>query len=190
MSTSQQPATFADLKLVGRTCLVNGCDRTDVVGRGLCRKHDLYEKRHGYPEIAPDKNEPLPLSERDAAWLAAVIDCEGWIGTCGTRGKYHNRIGVGNTNPRLIERLVAMTGCGSVRYVSKPKSPNAKPQWHWNVHRRDDIRAILLAILPHLILKDAQARLVLALPPKHTKDNAQRVATHLALRALNKKGVA
>ena len=131
---------------------------------------------------------PMPLSERDAAWLAAVIDCEGWIGTCGTKGRFSNRIGVGNTNPLLIARLVEMTGCGRVRNVS-PKSPRAKPQIHWNVNRKDEICAILLAIMPHLILKIEQAKLVLALPLKHAKDNPARVATHLALKALNKKGI-
>ena len=185
MSTSQQVTT---LKVVGRICLVSGCARTDLLGRGLCRKHYQYERRHGNPEIPSVEVSPLDISERDAAWLAAVIDCEGWIGTCGTRGRFHNRIGVGNTNARLISRLVEITKCGSVRNVI-PKNPRAKPQVHWNVSRKDEIRAIILAIMPHLILKVEQAKLVMSLPPKHTKDNARRVETHLALRTLNKKGI-
>ena len=182
-------STSTILKSVAKVCAVVACGRTDVVGAsGFCHKHYTYNKRHGHPEIADVPTQPLALSERDAAWLAAVLDCEGWIGTCGTKGRFHNRIGVGNTNPKLIVRLLALTGFGSARNVT-PKSPRAKPQIHWNVNRKEEIRAILLAVLPHLILKTQQAELVLALPPKNTKANARRVATHLALRALNKKGI-
>lgn len=131
------------------------------------------------------------LSEIDRVWLAAVLDCEGWIGmSWGYRkhGKaYWPRIGVGNTDYRLIKRLMDLTGVLSVRhYISK--NPNAKEQWHWKSDKRSDVDRILKAALPYLILKREQAEAILSLPGWHVLDKPARANVHDICRRLNKKG--
>lgn len=171
-------------------CSVDGCDRSAKHG-AFCHKHYSYNRRHGIPEPVDNKVQPLSIADKDAAWLAAVIDCEGWIGTLGSsrRGSkgYANRIGVGNTNPKLIDRLIELTGMGRVRFVKAPNE-RCKDQLHWQIDKRDDIRIFLLTILPHLLLKKEQAELILSLPPRNSKNNEFRAIVHLRLKELNKKG--
>ncbi len=185
MSTSTQPTTFADL------CRAPGCERTDQDALGLCHKHYAYYRRHGVyePRIASDT--PISLTESEAAWLAAVIDCEGTITMMqSARGRSYAcwpAIFVGNTDIRLIRRLEDMTGCGTVRCVV-PKNPRAKPQWHWSVRKQADVRAILLGIRGHLLLKRQQADIVIALPRPNEKANSVRKTARDLITDLNRKG--
>lgn len=171
-------------------CSVDGCCRSDIVALGLCGKHYQYQWRHGIPEPV-EHRVPMHLIERDAAWLAAVLDCEGWIGMSWNNRKhgivYWPRLGVGNTSYALIERLIAITGVDSVRYVL-PKNVKAKEQWHWIVNKREDVDGILLAVLPHLVVKRAQAEAILSLPMKNARDADARKFVHDLCRKLNKKG--
>jgi hypothetical protein len=131
------------------------------------------------------------FSDIEAAWLAAVLDCEGWIGmSWGKRGNgkvYWPRIGVGNTDYRLIQKLVDVTGVPYVRHVI-PKSEKHREQWHWKADRRDDVARILLAVLPYLVIKRAQAEAILSLPGWHVKDHAARTNVHDLCQRLNRKG--
>jgi hypothetical protein len=135
---------------------------------------------------------PLPLSREEAAWLAAVIDCEGWIGMSkSTRSNgvgYWAVVGVGNTNVKLIDRLFALTGIGVVNLSTRANIKNSKPCHMWTVTRYEHVRALLMAIRPFLILKDAQADLILSLPPKHAKANEEKARVKAQLSVLNKKG--
>ena len=181
------------LKVVGDVCIVNGCERTDVKALGMCNRHYHYNHRHGHPEIKKAKHEVLPICERDAAWLAAVIDCEGWIGMFkSTRDNgvaYWAGVGVGNTNPILTTRLRQLTGLGRVHGVQQ-KDANAKYKYTWMVNRYEDVRVLLLTVLPHLLLKREQAYLILSLPPKNTKAVELKAQIKARLSVLNKKGVA
>lgn len=132
----------------------------------------------------------LPDIER--AWLAAVLDCEGWIGMFkSTRHNgivYWSAVGVGNTNPLLTERLRQLTGVGHV-HGAQPKNQNAKYKYTWVVNKYEDVRFILRQVRPYLILKQAQADLITGLPPKHTKANALKADVKAKLSVLNRKGV-
>lgn len=132
------------------------------------------------------------FSDMDACWFAAVLDCEGWIGmSWGNRphGKvYWPRIGVGNTDYRLIQKIIDITGVPYVRHVL-PKNTNAKEQWHWKADRRSDVECILLAVRPYLVMKREQADVILSLPPLNAKAKDVRAAVHDLCRVLNQKGV-
>lgn len=119
-------------------------------------------------------------------WLAAVIDCEGWIGLMRTGRSYCAGIGVGNTNRALTDKLFALTKRGTCTARERPAP--AKDIVQWMVTRRADVDDILITIRPYLILKGAQADLLLSLPPRHAKDKAARDAIKQQLSALNKKG--
>lgn len=125
-------------------------------------------------------------------WLAAVIDCEGWIGlTQHERANatvYYGGVGVGNTNRILIDKLRSITGLGNCMERARPAP--AKDVFQWMVSKRDDVDDLLVSIRPYLILKGEQADLLLSLPPLHTRDNAARAAIKARLAVLNRKGVA
>ena len=182
MAVNTQPTTF---------CIVELCERTDLVARGYCTKHYQYWWRHGYPEPIQTLIEPLDISDIEASWLAAVLDCEGWIGYRATITKtgpgYWMSIGVGNTNKKLIDRLMKLTGFGVVRFVNNKGTRN-KDQWHWNMWRQDEVRSLLMAVLPYLILKRTQAELLLSTPGRNVVDKERRAELYKLIGVLNKRG--
>ena len=185
MSNVTQPITFA------ARCKAATCDRTDIDALGMCHRHYAYFNKHGVCEPPPWVDSPISLTEPEAAWLAAVIDCEGTI-TMSSGRRAGSRacvpmVCVGNTDIRLILKLESLTGCGKVRFV-KTKSPRAKDQWSWAVRRQADVRSILLAIRGHLLLKGQQADILLALPRPNSKAATARNEARDAVKLLNKKG--
>ena len=105
----------------------------------------------------------------------------------GSTKAYWPRIGVGNTDYRLIQRLIDLTKITSVRYVI-PKSIKHKEQWHWRVDRRDDVVAILKSVLPYLVIKIEQAKAILSLPNRNAKNKEAREKVHSICMQLNKRG--
>ena len=57
-------------------------------------------------------------------------------------------------------------------------------------HYQQCVRALLLCIRQHLLLKQEQADLVLSLPARHRKDPAFREHVKVRLTVLNKRGIA
>ena len=178
-------------------CNVPGCDSTGkrIINGNICAKHYQYRRTHGHYEPQIHVPQELMLSLEWRKWLAAVIDCEGWIGLYKSKksGKtnycYWSAVGVGNTNRILIDKLHELTGIGIITGI-QPKSYNAKYKYTWMVSRYEDVKNLLYTISPHLILKQAQAELVLSMPPKNAKANAQRYDIKQKMTILNKKGVA
>jgi hypothetical protein len=120
-----------------------------------------------------------------------VIDCEGWIGATRAKRKhgycYTFGVGVGNTNRKLIDRLVEVTGFGRVSFVV-PKSHNAKDKHVWEIFRYEEVRDFLATIQPFLILKQRQADIVLGMPPKNARAHDARLRAWEECSRLNKKG--
>ena len=101
---------------------------------------------------------------------------------------YYCGITVGNTNPILTRYLKKITGVGTTNQFDA-KDGVRKIRHAWDVRRREDIRAILSAVRPHLLLKRKQAELILSLPATFRHVPLQRERVYLALRKLNKKGI-
>ena len=125
-------------------------------------------------------------------WLAAVIDCEGWVGMYESTRKngqkvYTVGIGVGNTKKELINKLRSLTGMGKIYYIQLPAP--AKHKWTWMITRRLEFKRILKTIRPYLLLKQRQADLLLKLPPLQDKEPLLRARLCAKLRLLNRKGV-
>ena len=113
------------------------------------------------------------VTERDLIWLACFIDCEGTIqlvrptAESGNAMYYHTRISTAITDARMVEevqQILRKLGCNPYihEYLpSKGKRGNAKNAYHITLQRFSHVKRVLEAILPYLILKDAQARLLL-----------------------------
>jgi DNA modification methylase len=102
---------------------------------------------------------PLRITERQAAWLAALIDGEGCIQAHRqTPAAKHNSVdtfqvdvGVGMVDECVVRRAHEITGVGSLTLQKRGV-------WDWSV-RGQQAAVLLRAVYPHLILKRRQAAL-------------------------------
>lgn len=101
-------------------------------------------------------------SQLGAAWLAAVIDCEGSI--CVTAGKRARAgfniyaqvfVSVSNTCHALLEEVQRVADCGCISGPQKPKRGQIHYQWRAKGVRNTE--AVLLRIAPFLIVKKERA---------------------------------
>ena len=113
----------------------------------------------------------LPSNVR-LAWLAGIIDGEGTVRMyrCHDKRNGHSYIKadvrITNTNAAIIVESVAtlraITGCDDDVSVYPSVTPkNKKDCFHVQIRRREAIAKILEAIIPYLIGKKEQARIVL-----------------------------
>lgn len=104
----------------------------------------------------------------DVAWVAAILDGEGWIGIVRAKSPtsrggiwYRCGITVGQNSPEVLDRLhVLLHGCGTRVPVRLPG--NRKPYEVINVFNQHAVEEILIRVLPRLVTKMAQAKVVLA----------------------------
>ncbi len=144
----------------------------------------------------------IPSSET-WAYLAGIIDGEGNISIVKGNIKrpnfyYSGYVQVGNTDTRLVYWLEANFG-GRVCHESRAKV-NSKLKWYWTLK---DCSSLLKGVMQYLVLKRAQAELVLEFR-KTVKPNTgkrgrfyksppelirKREELWLKCRVLNKRGV-
>jgi hypothetical protein len=132
---------------------------------------------------------PLPISKSTARWLAAVIDCEGSIGTLvNPGGGCSVRISLGMTTKNFVETVREATGLGGTIYRRIVKNKRARPQYHWYVGTLVGCKRLCKTILPYLVLKHKQAELVLSFPPRHARAYRFRKSAHQKMMRYNKRG--
>lgn len=137
-------------------------------------------------------------------YLAGIVDGEGHItiarhktdkywkadGTVALRKTpntmYQNVLGVRNTDLRLMDWL--KEHFGGNYYGGKSSKDNWKPSWCWHSTSNEKTKLILLGILPYLILKGEQAKIVLSNIELGTPNPEKREALFLKVKALNKRG--
>lgn len=139
-----------------------------------------------------------------ALWtaLATMYDAEGCIVLNKTHsdrdGTYYiPRLQVANTNMEWIESWAQRIGRGNTYYYPST-NPKHSAYGYWCIQRKADVVYILKKILPYLIIKREQARLLIEyIEGKFLKgpgnepteqELARRQGIFLAMRALNKRG--
>jgi len=105
------------------------------------------------------------VTNETAAYVAGIIDGEGYIGIAKTKKtgsmrstRYAGVLIVGNTSRRLIAELVTTFGIGSVTY--RRGGERKKECFLWAIQSRN-ARDVLLRVRPYLLVKGAQADLVI-----------------------------
>lgn len=104
------------------------------------------------------------LTDFQSGYVAASIDCEGTIslGRSVSRSgylAYTARVSVGNTNINLLLFLKEITGIGVI-YPAKPRKKRRKLSYEWAL-RIDEIKEFLPCVIPHLVIKEEQGRLLM-----------------------------
>lgn len=116
--------------------------------------------------------------EHRLAWLAGIIDGEGYMSSHatasshtkkdGTRGRQlFFTVGIGNTDYSMISESVAISEAIGVKYIitmMKPRNAEKhKVGWKVRWHGWGRVEGILTATLPYLVNKRGRAELVLAM---------------------------
>ena len=125
------------------------------------------------------------------AYLAGIIDGEGCIsigaGKKETCINYNALLLVQNTSKELIDWIQEHFG-GQV-YLSKKATEKTKTAWMWRFTKKKDIELILLAVLPYLVVKREQAKILLNFVRMERTENSElRRLAYEKLRALNSRG--
>lgn len=142
----------------------------------------------------PERVGPLPIPKSHRYWLAAIIDGEGWIGAVKmkngpkTADVYYYGVSIGNTCRALVERVQALTGCGTIFFSDNVGKGNRKPKWDWRTCRHWEVKRVLATVAPLLIAKRRQAETVLSAPPVGVRAPHARARIHAALAILNHRG--
>lgn len=121
-------------------------------------------------------------------WLAGMIDGEGSIMI--NRANNNNcaaRITVANTNKKILNRVKKITGCGSIR-VSHRGSRYDKVGYVWQCGRKDDLKHVLVRVLPYLVGKQRQAKLMLRFLALDASKVTSRNKMRDKMKLLNKRG--
>lgn len=140
-----------------------------------------------------------------ALWtaMATMYDAEGCIvlnksgSNCSKGSQYILRLQVANTNMEWIEAWAQRLGRGNT-YFYPSTNPKHSAYGYWCIQKKADVVYILKKILPYLIIKKEQAKLLIEYTEgKFTKGTdhgpneqelARRERIFQAMRALNKKG--
>lgn len=98
----------------------------------------------------PRPSRLVPESPAAWAWVAGVIDGEGWIGPAPTARRRKPVVGVESTDRDVIDRLHELTGVGHVITVKRQRPQHHKPSWRWSVTSRSGTMRVLDSVLPQL----------------------------------------
>lgn len=128
-------------------------------------------------------DDDLGWSDLERAWVAALLDGEGWIGLVRVRAEHRFRVGVvvNQTNPGQINYLQQLLGGrGGVSLVTG-RPGNRKDCHSIRLNDRELIRSVLLAVRDLLVVKQARADIVLEFL-RHYGSCAARYADKMACR--------
>jgi hypothetical protein len=114
----------------------------------------------------------------DLAWLAGLIEGEGSFThhVSGRKRWYHDlRIRVAMTDEDVIRRCLAVSGLGTVKGPYQRRNLAWKPQWIWEVTRRDDAVALMTALRPLMgIRRQSQIDACLAIHEEYPPERQGR----------------
>lgn len=91
----------------------------------------------------------------EVAWLAALIDGEGYVSKT-----YPHRMYVVNNHRGLLQRAINITRCGKLYLHSKNSKGNRA--WRWVVYRKAELYYLFSLLHRFLIVKKEVAKKALA----------------------------
>lgn len=107
-----------------------------------------------------------PSEPTDLAYLAGIVDGEGYITISGVTTKANRgaiRVGVTNTYKPLIDWLLEYGGSVKAKPEGRVGSLGKLPCYHWGVTARLEILALLKSIEPYMRIKRDKAKLAIAM---------------------------
>lgn len=138
-------------------------------------------------------NKQATLQDTDLAYLAGIVDGEGWVGLQKRLLKqwvtYKPALRVTNTDANLINRIYEIwetLGVSGHIYENEmsPSVPNGKQVMNLQLNKQSDILKVLNAIIPYLVAKKARAVML----KRFLDKTVDREEAYLSIRAANRKG--
>lgn len=126
------------------------------------------------------------------AYMAGIIDGEGYIGIIARTRGYLLSLHINNTSENIINWIAGHFGGRSNSY--QPSSPNNKRMYSWQAtgQRAKDV---IWQVQPYLVIKSEHANIALNFPIGNqwhiftTNEIALRQSSYERIRSLNAKGV-
>lgn len=131
------------------------------------------------------------MSHRDVrAYIAGFLDGEGYISLCKGHNGYRPTLEVSGVDSRPLRLIQSFYG-GKL-YVARKKKTGHKDAKRLVMNRREDLLRILEDVTPHMIVKAAQAKLMLEYLHRYLKNKTapvgEREVYYKAFLVLNGRG--
>jgi hypothetical protein len=94
-------------------------------------------------------------SDESWAWVAALIEGEGYIGPAPTTKRQYPRLSIRSTDFDVIARLFTLTGVGAISNIA-PRRAGHRPAQQWDVSGRSDVEMVLMRTLLHFGTRRAE----------------------------------
>ena len=99
------------------------------------------------------------MNEYQIGYLAGLVDGEGTITFCKSRGTFFPSISIGVIDKSVIDNLHSWLGFGHI-YITDLPSGKSIYRIYWR--KQIEVMKVLNLIMPHLIIKQEQAKQVLS----------------------------
>lgn len=181
---------------------LRNCDEDE-----LCKKYSIskttiwrYRREAGLSVCDCGKPDPIELlSETDKAYIAGLIDADGYISMKGKLNTAYPIIGISQSDFQALEWMANTISANTSRHTQRMEG---KSGWHREqlIIRISGRRAMLLCkkILPYLKIKRRQAELILTCPygikgkvvddEKRLRVHKKRLALLKEVQAINGRG--
>lgn len=133
-------------------------------------------------------------TQTDLAYLAGIIDGEGWIGLLKRLDRqwvtYKPTLRVTNTDSNIINRVYEIwenIGVSGHIYENEqnPSVPNGKQIMYIQLNKQSDIQKVLEQVIPYLVGKKARATMLV----RFLNKSVDREEAYQAIKSANRKGV-
>ena len=110
------------------------------------------------------------LSKIDLAWVAGILDGEGYVGAYKMGNFTRLKVAVTNTDPKMILKLYDMFGGNLYAFPPSPR----KQVYSWSVQDSHATK-VIAQVFPYLVTKADQARIALKFADTYV-DNGKKLA--------------
>jgi len=120
------------------------------------------------------------LTKTECAYIAGMIDGDGSILICKNRDYFTCKVGIYNSNEKLILWLKETMGAGNIYHkspgIDKYSFKHTKDRWEFTISAKVDVMKILKQITPYLIIKKEKAEIILKIIPTMKRPTKYRKA--------------
>jgi hypothetical protein len=135
-------------------CSIKGCNNGRKYANGWCSTHYIRWWKYGDVTFTKRDTSPrrVPVNPVDLAYLAGLIDGEGYIGTsCSYKDSSYITLKVTMCDKEVIDWMVATLGGGI--YIKNPSQSHHRIGYTWSSSNKNYLRELLGAVLPYMKLE-------------------------------------
>jgi hypothetical protein len=129
----------------------------------------------------------VDITPEQLAYFAGILDGEGCVSIIESKQRLYPVISIVNTNKDLIQWLY--NNVDNSKITERKATKNKEKIYRWQVSRLGAVSGILIRVLPYLIVKELQAKVVIRFCADYYSKNKEiKRAYILIIRELNSRG--